>query len=186
MDLIALPATLYPSPLDPGHRAPTWTSHRTLVYDLTAWVPGQASAPPIRVEGNTLLDASGIQITSHPGWPEDWTGTDWVLYREAEPGTGVPAILDRGERWFPGQLAAKHPGQRIAIRFDASRGQLEHLRPEGGWGAVGDAHGALPAGSYVLTLRFSTVGRPVFFVPIAVLALGGDAPRDQVFTLEGS
>ena len=186
VDLIVLPDALYPSPLDPVHRVPVWTHDRTRVHDLTASVQGQGPAPPIRVDGHSLLSSSGIQIASMPEWSEDWTGTDWVLYREAEPGTGVPAILQRGERWFPGQLATNYPGQRIAIRFNASRGQLEHLGADGGWSAVGDARGPLPAGSYVLTLRFSTHGRPVYFVPIAVMSLGDDSPEERVFTLPGA
>ena len=173
MDLIALPDSLYPSPLDPAHRAPAWAGGHVRLYDLTMPVPGPTAAPPIHVDGRSLLDASGIQITSLPGWSDSWTGTDWVLYREAEPSTRVPAILERGQRWFPGQLAPQNPGQRIAVRFNASRGQLEHRLADGAWSAVGDAAGALPAGSYVLTLRFSADGRPVFFVPIAVMALGG-------------
>lgn len=183
IDLIVLPDTLYPSPLDPVHRVAVWTHDRTRVYDVAAPVLGRAPAPPIRVDGHTLLGASGIQITSLPGWPDDWTGTDWVLYREAEPAAGVPAILTRGERWFPGQLAPDQPGQRVAIRFNASAGRLEHLGADGGWNAVGDARDPLPPGSYVLTLRFSTHGRPVYFVPIAVLSLGDDAARDRVFAL---
>ena len=186
VDLIALPDSLYPSPLDPAHRAPAWAGGRVRLYDLTMPVPGPTAAPPIHVDGRSLLDASGIQITSMPGWSDSWTGTDWVLYREAEPSTGIPAILERGQRWFPGQLAPQNPGQRIAIRFNASRGQLEHRLADGAWSAVGDAAGALPAGSYVLTLRFSADGRPVFFVPIAVMALGGEAPHDRVFMLGGS
>ena len=105
---------------------------------------------------------------------------------KTEPSTGIPAILERGERWFPGQLAPQHPGQRIAIRLDALRGQLEHQGADGAWSAVGDAAGALPAGSYVLTLRFSTDGRPMFFVPIAVVALDGERPHDRVFVLGGT
>ena len=183
VDLIVLPNSLYPSPLDPAHRAPVWDSGGVWVYDLTTSAPGPTAAPPIHVDGRSLLDASGIQITSVPGWPDTWTGTDWVLYREAEPRTGIPTILERGERWFPGQLAPQSPRQRISIRFEASRGQLEHRLADGAWSAVGDAVGALPAGSYVLTLRFSTEGRPVFFVPIAVVALNGEGPRDRVFVL---
>ena len=186
VDLIALPDTLYPSPLDPDHRIPVWTEHQIRVYDLTTSDAGQRRAPPIQVDGHSLLSSSGILVTSLPEWPETWTGTDWVLYREAEPGTGVPAILERGERWYPGQLATANPGQRVAIRFNASRGQLEHRGADGGWSAVGDAQGALPAGSYVLTLRFSTHGRPVYFVPIAAMALGDDAPEDRVMTIRGS
>ena len=186
VDLIVLPDSLYPAPLDPAHRAPAWASDGVLVYDLMAPDPVGSLAPPIRVDGSSLLDPSGIQITSLPGWPDTWTGTDWVLYREAEPRTGIPAILERGERWFPGQLATKSRGQRITIRFDAARGQLEHRLTDGTWSAVGDAGGALPAGSYVLTLRFSAQGRPVFFVPIAAMALGEEQPHDQVFLLGDS
>ena len=160
VDLIVLPNSLYPSPLDPAHRAPVWDGGGVWVYDLTTSAPGPTAAPPIHVDGRSLLDASGIQITSVPGWPDTWTGTDWVLYREAEPRTGIPTILERGERWFPGQLAPQSPRQRISIRFEASRGQLEHRLADGAWSAVGDAVGALPAGSYVLTLRFSTDGSP--------------------------
>ncbi len=109
-----------------------------------------------------------------------------MLSREAETRTGIPTILDRGQRWFPGQLAPQSPGQRISIRFDASRGQLERRLADCTWSAVGDAGGALPAGSYVLTLRFSTQGRPVFFVPIDVMALGEEQPHDQVFLLGDS
>ena len=183
VDLVALPDSLYPSPLDPAHRAPAWAGGRVRLYDLTMPVPGPTAAPPIHVDGRSLLDASGIQITSLLGWSDSWTGTDWVLYQETEPSTGIPAILERGQRWFPGQLAPQNPGQRIAIRFNASRGQLEHQGADGAWSVVGDAAGALPAGSYVLTLRFSTEGRPVFFVPIAVVALNGEGPRDRVFVL---
>ena len=186
MDLVVLPDSLYPSPLDPAHRTPVWTANRTRVYDLTASVAGQAPTPPIGVDGPSILSSSGIEITSLPEWSEAWTGTDWVLYREAEPGSGVPAMLERGERWYPGQLAPKNPGQRVTIRFDASRGQMEYLGADGGWSAVGDARGALPDGSYVLTLRFWTQWRPAYFVPVAVMALGDDAPEDKVLTLQGS
>ena len=186
VDLVVLPDTLYPSPLDPAHRTPAWTANRTRVYDLTASVAGQAPRPPIGVDGPSILSSSGIEVTSLPEWSEAWTGTDWVLYREAEPGSGVPAMLERGERWYPGQLAPKNPGQRVTIRFDGSRGQLEYLGADGGWSAVGDARGALPDGSYVLTLRFWTHGRPAYFVPVAVMALGVDAPEDKVLTLQGS
>ena len=139
VDLIALPDSLYPSPLDPAHRAPAWAGGDVRLYDLTIPIPGPTAAAPIHVDGRSLLDASGIQITSLPGWSDSWTGTDWVLYRETEPSTGIPAVLERGQRWFPGQLAPQNPGQRIAIRFDASRRRLEHQGADGAWSAVGDA-----------------------------------------------
>lgn len=186
VDLIALPNSLYPSSLAPGHRTPAWSGEGVRVYDVSRPVAGHAPRPPIRVEGRTLLDGKGIQITSLPGWSDSWTGTDWVILREAEPYTGIPAILEKGLRWFPGQLAPRRPGQRIEIRFDASLGQLHQRRADGAWSPVGDAAGVLPPGSYVLTLRFSANGRSVFFVPIAALAIGGEVPEDEVFALGAS
>jgi len=183
VDLIALPNSLYPSPLAPAHRAPAWSGEGVRVYDVSRPVAGHASMPPIRVEGRSLLDEKGIRITSLPGWSESWTGTDWIILREAEAHTGIPAILEKGLRWFPGQLAPTSPGQRIEIRFDALHGQLQQRRADGAWSAVGDAAGALPSGSYVLTLRFSANGRSVFFVPIAALVIGGEALADEVFQL---
>lgn len=181
VDLIALPDTVYPAPLEPVHRAPAWTRAGVRVYDLEH--PGTGGIPrsPIRVEGHSLLDAAGLQITSLPGWSDNWTGTDWMVFREAEPNSGIPAILEKGHVWFPGQLAPKSPGQRIEIRFDASRGQLELRRADGGWSAVGDVDRVLPADSYVLTLRFTSEGRAIFFVPVAVVALAEEAPLDRVF-----
>lgn len=183
VDLIALPNSLYPSPLAPAHRAPAWSGEGVRVYDVSRPVAGRAPMPPIRVEGRSLLDEKGIRITSLPGWSESWTGTDWIILREAEAHTGIPAILEKGVRWFPGQLAPTSPGQRIEIRFDALHGQLQQRRADGAWSSVGDAAGALPSGSYVLTLRFSANGRSVFFVPIAALAIGGEALADEVFQL---
>ena len=186
VDLIALPDSLYPSPLDPVHRIPVWSAERVQVFDLTSKVSGQAAPPPIRVAGRSLLDPSGIQITSRPRWPESWTGTDWVLYREVEPGTGIPAILEPGRRWFPGLLAPQHPEQRIAVRFNAARGQLEQRSGNDGWIGLGESAGTLPPDAHVLTLRFSAQGEPVFFVPIAVIALDGEQPHDRVFELDGA
>ncbi len=183
VDLMALPDTVYPSSLDHMHRAPAWTRGGVRVYDLRRPSTGDSPESPIRVEGHSLLDASGIQVTSVPGWSDDWTGTDWMVFREAEPNSGIPAILEKGQLWFPGQLAPKSPGQRIEIRFDASRGQLEQRRADGGWSDVGDGGRGLPAGSYVLTLRFTSEGRAVFFVPVAVVELTERAPVDRVFAL---
>lgn len=186
VDLIALPNSLYPSPVAPDYRAPAWSGEGVRVYDVSRPGAGRPERPPIRVEGRSLLDGKGIRVTSLPGWSESWTGTDWVIFREAEPHTGIPAILEKGLRWFPGQLAPKSPGQRIEIRFDAADGQLHQRQADGAWSAVGDAAGALPAGSYVLTLRFSANGRSVFFAPIAAMAIGGAAPVDEVFALGAS
>ena len=181
VDLLALPDTVYPAPLDPMHRAPVWMHEGLRVYDLGRPSSGGLPRSPIRVAGHSLLDESGIQITSAPGWSDDWTGTDWMVFREAEPNSGIPAILEKGQLWFPGQLAPKNPGQEIEIRFDASRGQLEQRRTDGGWSDLGDLDRVLPADSYVLTLRFTSEGRAVFFVPVAILELAEGAPLDRVF-----
>ena len=128
VDLIVLPDSLYPAPLDPAHRAPAWAMAMAyLVYDLMAPDPVGTfgTADPCRREFPARPVRDPDHLAARMARYLDRHGLGALSgSRAAHRHTGDTRA--RGAVVSGATRAPESRGQRITIRFDAARGQLEH------------------------------------------------------------
>ena len=187
-DLIALPARMAPSALDPTARQPVWWNDEVFVYAPTGAVDPLMDPPPmhfsIQLSDARVADGRvGFTATFTDRAADRWQGQDWVVVETDDSPWRIPYRFDTVSytsafvRWFDGQVQPVPETDTHEYFF------LYEFEPRTGMLAVWDGtgyrplsgpHGRLRNGTWMLAARPNVNREEVGLIPVLHFTLTDD------------